>query len=123
MDPPRQRAHRCLRRCDETWAAGVQQRPSLGRRCAARGAHYVPQLGIHLCAGTPNLTFAVRTHSSAFRRVWFRQQWADLFHADFDVLLYDLTSTYFEGEMAHNPKAKRGYSRRFLLDTGSTTNA
>jgi len=43
--------------------------------------------------------------------VWLRQQWADLFHADFDVLLYDLTSTYFEGEMADNPKAKRGYSR------------
>ena len=43
--------------------------------------------------------------------VWLRQQWADLFHADFDVLLYDLTSTYFEGEMEHNPKAKRGYSR------------
>lgn len=43
--------------------------------------------------------------------VWLRQQWADLFHADFDVLLYDLTSTYFEGEMADNPKANRGYSR------------
>ena len=27
------------------------------------------------------------------------------------MLLYDLTSTYFEGEMEHNPKAKRGYSR------------
>ena len=35
----------------------------------------------------------------------------DQFHADFEVLLYDLTSTYFEGEMEHNPKAKRGYSR------------
>src|SRR3989454_4713257 len=43
--------------------------------------------------------------------VWLRQQWADLFHADFEVLLYDLTSTYFEGEMEDNPKAKRGYSR------------
>src|SRR6266704_3183351 len=43
--------------------------------------------------------------------VWLRQKWADLFHADFDVLLYDLTSTYFEGEMEDNPKAKRGYSR------------
>ena len=27
------------------------------------------------------------------------------------MLLYDLTSTYFEGEMEQNPKAKRGYSR------------
>jgi transposase len=43
--------------------------------------------------------------------VWLKQKWADLFHADFDVLLYDLTSTYFEGEMEQNPKAKRGYSR------------
>jgi len=43
--------------------------------------------------------------------VWLRQKWADLFQADFEVLLYDLTSTYFEGEMERNPKAKRGYSR------------
>jgi transposase len=43
--------------------------------------------------------------------IWLNQKWADLFHADFEVLLYDLTSTYFEGEMEQNPKAKRGYSR------------
>jgi transposase len=43
--------------------------------------------------------------------LWLRQKWADLFHADFEVLLYDLTSTYFEGAMERNPKAKRGYSR------------
>jgi transposase len=43
--------------------------------------------------------------------VWLKEKWADLFHADFEVLLYDLTSTYFEGEMERNPKAKRGYSR------------
>ena len=43
--------------------------------------------------------------------VWLKQKWADLFHADFEVLRYDLTSTYFEGEMEENPKAKHGYSR------------
>jgi len=43
--------------------------------------------------------------------VWLKQKWADLFGAEFEVLLYDLTSTYFEGEMEQNPKAKRGYSR------------
>src|SRR6059036_2476852 len=42
---------------------------------------------------------------------YLRKKWADLFEADFEVLLYDLTSTYFEGEMEQNPKAKRGYSR------------
>jgi hypothetical protein len=40
-----------------------------------------------------------------------RQRWQDLFHVEFDVLLYDLTSTYFEGLCAQNPKAKHGYSR------------
>jgi transposase len=43
--------------------------------------------------------------------VWLKQKWADLFSAEFEVLLYDLTSTYFEGEMEQNPKARRGYSR------------
>ena len=43
--------------------------------------------------------------------VWLKQKWAELFNADFEVLLYDLTSTYFEGEMEQNPKARRGYSR------------
>lgn len=40
-----------------------------------------------------------------------KQKWGELFGADFDVLLYDLTSTYFEGLMEEVPKAKRGYSR------------
>ena len=34
-----------------------------------------------------------------------------LFNLDKTILLYDLTSTYFEGQALHNPKAKRGYSR------------
>jgi len=40
-----------------------------------------------------------------------RQRWQDLFAAEFDVLLYDLTSTYFEGMSGQNPKARHGYSR------------
>jgi len=40
-----------------------------------------------------------------------QQRWKTLFDAQFDVLLYDLTSTYLEGEAELNPKAKRGYSR------------
>jgi len=40
-----------------------------------------------------------------------QQRWKNLFGASFDVLLYDLTSTYVEGEAEQNPKAKRGYSR------------
>jgi hypothetical protein len=38
-------------------------------------------------------------------------RWTDLFSTGFDVLLYDLTSTYFEGMCRENPKARHGYSR------------
>jgi len=34
-----------------------------------------------------------------------------LFGLEYDLLLYDVTSTYFEGEAARNPLAQRGYSR------------
>lgn len=42
-----------------------------------------------------------------------RERWQDLFQAKFDVLLYDLTSTYFESDPPNSPKDKRryGYSR------------
>src|SRR5271157_6132363 len=40
-----------------------------------------------------------------------QQRWTTLFDVGFDVLLYDLTSTYVEGAAELNPKAKRGYSR------------
>jgi transposase len=39
------------------------------------------------------------------------ERWKTLFDAQFDVLLYDLTSTYFEGGCAEIPKAVHGYSR------------
>jgi transposase len=43
--------------------------------------------------------------------VHLQQRWRDLFQTEFDLLLYDLTSTYVEGEAKQNPKAKYGYSR------------
>src|SRR5271157_3651116 len=39
-----------------------------------------------------------------------------LFNLDATIYLYDLTSTYFEGECARNGKAKRGYSRDHRAD-------
>lgn len=35
----------------------------------------------------------------------------ELFALDYDLLLYDVTSTYFEGQAVSNPLAHRGYSR------------
>jgi transposase len=40
-----------------------------------------------------------------------KQRYGDLFGAEFDVLLYDLTSTYVEGAAEKNPMMHRGYSR------------
>jgi transposase len=45
-----------------------------------------------------------------------QQRWADLFGAQFEVLLYDLTSTYVEGGGEEIPKAKYGYSRDQRFD-------
>jgi transposase len=35
----------------------------------------------------------------------------ELFALEYDLLLYDVTSVYFEGQAAQNPLAQRGYSR------------
>jgi hypothetical protein len=38
-----------------------------------------------------------------------KQRYGELFGAEFDVLLYDLTSTYVEGAAEKNPMMRRGY--------------
>jgi len=40
-----------------------------------------------------------------------KERYGELFGAEFDVLLYDLTSTYVEGAAEENPMMRRGYSR------------
>lgn len=40
-----------------------------------------------------------------------KERLGGLFTLDYDLLLYDVTSTYFEGEAALNDQARRGYSR------------
>ena len=40
-----------------------------------------------------------------------KQRFGELFQAEFDVLLYDLTSTYVEGAAEENSMMRRGYSR------------
>ncbi|MGD9788778.1 MAG: IS1634 family transposase, partial [Sulfuricellaceae bacterium] len=41
----------------------------------------------------------------------FQRVYGELFGTTFDLLLYDITSTYFEGQAQGNPQAQRGYSR------------
>jgi transposase len=40
-----------------------------------------------------------------------KERLGELFDLKYDLLLYDVTSTYFEGECRSNPMAKHGYSR------------
>ena len=45
-----------------------------------------------------------------------KEQLGTLFQLDYDLLLYDLTSTYFEGLAEENDLARRGYSRDHRSD-------
>ena len=47
---------------------------------------------------------------------FLQQRWQDMFNADFDVLLYDLTSTYFENDPPGTGKRRYGYSRDKRFD-------
>jgi len=49
-------------------------------------------------------------HKAALEK-HLKQRLGELFNLDYDLLLYDVTSTYFEGAAAANPQAQRGYSR------------
>jgi len=43
--------------------------------------------------------------------LFLKEKLGALFALEYDLLLYDVTSTYFEGEAKANPLAQRGYSR------------
>ena len=50
-----------------------------------------------------------------------KQRYGELFREDFELLLYDMTSTFFEGECQRNPQAERGYSRDHRPDCKQVT--
>ncbi len=49
-------------------------------------------------------------HKDALQR-HLKERLGDLFDIRYDILLYDVTSSYFEGEVSNNPQAQHGYSR------------
>jgi len=53
---------------------------------------------------------ALLPHKEALE-VFLKEQLGNLFDLEYDLLLYDMTSTYFEGEAKGNSLAQRGYSR------------
>jgi transposase len=53
---------------------------------------------------------AVLPHKEALE-TFLKNRLGELFGIEYDLLLYDVTSTYFEGQAEGNPLAQRGYSR------------
>jgi transposase len=53
---------------------------------------------------------ALLPHKEALE-IFLKNRLGELFGLEYDLLLYDVTSTYFEGQAEANPLAKRGYSR------------
>jgi transposase len=49
-------------------------------------------------------------HKEALEK-YLKEKLGELFPLEYDLLLYDVTSTYFEGEASRNELAQRGYSR------------
>ena len=79
------------------------------RRTALEDLLGVPVAKVHtdrLYAGLDRLL----PHKEAIEK-HLKQRLGDLFDLTYDLLLYDITSTYFEGECLGNPMAQRGYSR------------
>lgn len=79
------------------------------RRTALEDLLGVPVERVHtdrLYAGLTQLL----PHKEAIEK-HLKERLGDLFELKYDLFLYDITSTYFEGDAAANPMAKRGYSR------------
>src|ERR1700722_2560708 len=71
-------------------------------------------LGEDLALVQPNNLYRCLDKLTAHKQAIFTflgERWKDLFQADFEVLLYDLTSTYFECDPPEEGKRKFGYSR------------
>ncbi len=52
----------------------------------------------------------ILSHKEAIEK-HLKARFTTLFDAEYELLLYDVTSTYFEGEAKGNPQAQRGHSR------------
>ncbi len=84
---------------EDTWYRGTALDDLLG----------IPAQKVHtdrLYAGLDRLL----PHKDELER-HLRQRLGDRFDLKYELLLYDITSTYFEGQCAANPLAHRGYSR------------
>jgi transposase len=79
------------------------------RRTAIEDLLCIPPRSIHHTRLYQGLDQLLRYKTEIQKHV--KERLGNLFDLDYDLLLYDVTSTYFEGEAAGNRLAARGYSR------------
>jgi hypothetical protein len=78
-------------------------------------------LGADAALADPHILYGCHDRLLAHKEALFSHlvgRWRDLFNASFEVLLYDLTSTYFESDppLDENDKRRHGYSRDHRFD-------
>jgi len=79
-----------------------------------RGTALEDLLGVPLEKVNPERLYRALDRALPLKRAFekhVRGRLGELFPVEFDLLLYDVTSTYFEGQCPLNPQARRGYSR------------
>jgi hypothetical protein len=111
------------------WAKVVELL-AVNRLCEPRSQLFVhekwfPQTALDLLLDCPaavaekDRLYRALDRMVAHKAAWeqpLAEKWRDLFGASFDVLLYDLTSTCFEGGAEEVDQAARGYWRDHWLD-------
>ena len=108
-------------RTEEYWALVESYRTDRGPR--QRIVAYLGDVEEAAREGVAQAARGVRTHQLRLEEAeapeWVQvdvkrlrvERLGQLFDLEYDLLLYDVTSTYFEGLAEGNPQAQRGYSR------------
>jgi transposase len=101
-------------------------RPSTGRLSAIIGTvsaidrnHCPPSIGTRVRLRRNPQLYRALDHLLPHKRALeahLKQRLGALFGLDYELLLYDVTSTYFEGQAERNPLARRGHSRDHRRD-------
>ena len=106
--------------CCKCWRPIGSSRRAANGGCIANGSSTAPwpissaptSASPKRTSSTPATTCCIAHKQALFSHL--TQRWRDLFNASFDVLLYDLTSTYFEvnaSDLPEGSKRRHGYSR------------
>jgi transposase len=116
---PRQRTVAYLGLMDEAGRLGIQEAADPPSSSEQRQSALSDLLGVPIDRVDDNRLYRgldrLLPHKAELE-VFLKQRFGELFAIEYDLLLYDVTSTYFEGQAKGNPLAQRGYSRDHRSD-------